>query len=101
MLPMVYMALVDDEDVPAFEKMYNRTYKKLYSIAHGILKDHQLAEDALLTVILKIPEQCIQVTHTVLCPSLKLTQGQAMRQSIVTVLHNQLDLRQHLCRLEV
>ena len=51
-LPMIYMALVDDEDVPAFEKMYNRTYKKLYAIAYYILKDHQLAEDALSEMFL-------------------------------------------------
>ncbi|MBR1833454.1 MAG: sigma-70 family RNA polymerase sigma factor [Ruminiclostridium sp.] len=54
MLPIIYIALVDDEDVPAFEKMYNRTYKKLYSIAYDILKDHQLAEDALSEMYLRI-----------------------------------------------
>lgn len=54
MLPMIYIALVDDEDVPAFEKMYNRTYKKLYAIAYDILKDHQLAEDALSEMFLRI-----------------------------------------------
>ena len=41
-LPMVYMALVDDEDLPAFDEMYERTHKKLYSIAFDILNDHQL-----------------------------------------------------------
>ena len=54
MLPMIYMALVDDEDVPAFEKLYNRTYKRLYAIAYDILKDHQLAEDALSEMFLRV-----------------------------------------------
>lgn len=54
MLPMIYIALVDDKDVPAFEKMYNRTYKKLYSIAYNILKNHQLAEDALSEMFLRV-----------------------------------------------
>lgn len=53
-LPMIYMALVDDEDVPAFEKLYNRTYKRLYAIAYDILKDHQLAEDALSEMFLRV-----------------------------------------------
>ena len=55
MLPMMYMALIDDEeDKKAFEKMYVRTYKKLYSVAYCILKDHQLAEDALSEMFLRI-----------------------------------------------
>ena len=54
MLPMIYMALVDDKDVPAFEKLYNRTYKRLYAIAYDILKDHQLAEDALSEMFLRV-----------------------------------------------
>ena len=54
MLPMIYMALVDEEDVPAFEEIYNRTYKKLYSIAFSILKDHQMTEDALSEMFLNI-----------------------------------------------
>ena len=54
MLPMVYMALVDDEDLPAFEEMYERTHKKLYSIAFDILNDHQLAEDALSDLFLRL-----------------------------------------------
>ena len=54
MLPIINIALVDDEDVPAFEKMYNRTYKKLYAIAYDILKDHQLAEDSLSEMYLRV-----------------------------------------------
>lgn len=54
LLPMIYMALVDEEDVPAFEEIYNRTYKKLYSIAFSILKDHQMTEDALSEMFLNI-----------------------------------------------
>lgn len=53
-LPMIYMALVDEDDVPSFEKMYERTYKKLYTIAFGMLNDHQLAEDALSEMYLRI-----------------------------------------------
>lgn len=53
-LPIINIALVDDEDVPAFEKMYNRTYKKLYAIAYDILKDHQLAEDSLSEMYLRV-----------------------------------------------
>ena len=46
MLPMIYMALVDDEDLPKFEDIYTEYKQQLYSIAYKILNNKQDAEDA-------------------------------------------------------
>lgn len=46
MLPMMYMALVDDEDLPKFEDIYTEYKQQLYSIAYKILNNKQDAEDA-------------------------------------------------------
>ena len=45
MLPMIYMALVDDEDIPAFEKLYNENKSKAYYCAFDILNNQALAEE--------------------------------------------------------
>ena len=56
MLPMVYMALVDDEDLPAFEEIYNKYHKSVYKVAFAILKNEQDAEDAVQETFMKIAD---------------------------------------------
>ena len=46
MLPMIYMVLVDDEDLPKFEELYKKYRQQLYAIAYSILNNEQDAEDA-------------------------------------------------------
>jgi RNA polymerase sigma-70 factor (ECF subfamily) len=46
MLPMIYMALVDDDDLPQFEEIYTQYKQQLYGIAYKILNNEQDAEDA-------------------------------------------------------
>ncbi len=45
MLPMMYMALVDDEEIPAFEKLYSECSQKAYHAAFDILHNEALAEE--------------------------------------------------------
>lgn len=46
MLPMMYMVLVDEDDLPKFEDIYTKYKQQLYSIAYKILNNEQDAEDA-------------------------------------------------------
>ena len=46
MLPIMYMSLVDDDDLPQFEKLYEKYRQQLYAIAYSILNNEQDAEDA-------------------------------------------------------
>ena len=54
MLPMIYMALVDDEDLPKFEQLYKNYRQQLYAIAYSILNNEQDAEDAVQTAYINI-----------------------------------------------
>ena len=36
MLPMIYMSIVDDEDIPAFERIYEECKDKAYMTAFDI-----------------------------------------------------------------
>ena len=55
MLPMVYMALIDDEeDKKAFDKIYYENRILLYSIAMKILGNNALAEEAVSDAFLSI-----------------------------------------------
>ena len=54
MLPMIYMSLVDDEDVPAFEELYNTYNARVFAIALDILNNNELAEEAANDVFLAI-----------------------------------------------
>ena len=39
MLPMTFMALVDEEDIPAFEELYYSYRNKMHGIALAVLND--------------------------------------------------------------
>lgn len=52
MLPMVYMVLVDDENVPEFEKLYRDYKDKAFKTAYDILKNYSLAEECVSDVYL-------------------------------------------------
>ena len=56
MLPMIYMALIDDEDVPEFEKLYENYKQLLYNLAFSILNNHHDAEDAVQETFIKIAD---------------------------------------------
>ena len=46
MLPMTFMALVDEKDIPAFEELYYSYRNKMHGIALAVLNDAHDAEDA-------------------------------------------------------
>lgn len=52
MLPMIYMSVIDDDDVPDFEEIYKKCRDKAYMTAFDILRDHTLAEDCVSEVFL-------------------------------------------------
>lgn len=54
MLPMIYMALVDEEDLPAFEILYENHKQKAYLTAFAILQNESLAEDCVSETFLSI-----------------------------------------------
>ena len=55
-LPMIYMALVDDEDIPEFEKLYEKYKQLLYNLAFSILNNHHDAEEAVQETFIKIAD---------------------------------------------
>ena len=61
MLPMIYMALVDDEDISAFEEMYNKYKQPLFHIAFSILNNKHDAEDAVQEAFIKIADSFTDV----------------------------------------
>lgn len=54
MLPMIYMAIVDDDEIPAFEIIYEECKDKAYMTAIDILADPMLAEDCVADVFMSI-----------------------------------------------
>ena len=55
MLPMVYMALIDDEkDKKAFEKLYKQYRNKAYLVAMDCLNNNALAEECVSEAFLSI-----------------------------------------------
>ena len=54
MLPIIFMDLVDESDIPAFEKLYESNKDKAYKRAYRIIKDSTLAEDCVSEVFLAI-----------------------------------------------
>lgn len=54
MLPMLYMAMIDDDRVPAFELFYNTYKSKAYHVAHDILNNESLAEECVSETFLSI-----------------------------------------------
>ena len=45
MLPIIFMELIDESDIPAFEKMYESNKAFAYSRAYKILRNSALAEE--------------------------------------------------------
>lgn len=56
MLLMIYMSLVDDEDIPAFERLYEQYKDIAFQKAVSILKDADLAEDCIADVFLSVAQ---------------------------------------------
>jgi len=54
LLPIMYMALVDDDDLPSFETLYEKHKQKAYLTAFAILKNESLAEDCVSETFLSI-----------------------------------------------
>lgn len=54
MIPMIYAALIDDDDLSDFEKLYNDNKFLAYSIAMKILSNNALAEEAVSDAFLSI-----------------------------------------------
>lgn len=54
MLPMMYMSIVDDEDIPAFERIYEECKDIAYMTAFDILADSMLVEDCVADVFMSI-----------------------------------------------
>lgn len=54
MIPMIYAALVDDNDLSDFEKLYNDNKILAYSVAMKILGNNTLAEEAVSDAFLSI-----------------------------------------------
>ena len=64
MLPMVYMALIDDEeDKKAFEKLYNEYKDSAFQKAYSILEDVDQAEDCVAEVFLSIAQNFKKVNN--------------------------------------
>ena len=54
MLPIIFLDLVDEEDLPDFEKLYNEQKMRAYKIAFSLLKNESLAEDCVSEAFLSI-----------------------------------------------
>ena len=54
MLPLVFMGLVDDSDLPAFEELYESNKETAYKMAYKILTDKTLSEDCVSDVFIEI-----------------------------------------------
>ena len=63
MLPMIYMALVDDDDLPQFEELYEKYRQQLYGVAYNILNNEQDAEDAVLLTYEKIADKFKEISQ--------------------------------------
>ncbi|MCR5143040.1 MAG: sigma-70 family RNA polymerase sigma factor [Ruminococcus sp.] len=54
MIPVIYMSLVEDEEIPAFEKLYIENKNKAYMTAFGILKNESLSEECVSETFLAV-----------------------------------------------
>lgn len=54
MIPMMYMSLVDEEELPSFENLYEKHKQKAYLTAYDILKNESLAEECVSEAFLSI-----------------------------------------------
>ena len=57
MLPLVFMGLVDDSDLPAFEELYESNKETAYKMAYKILTDKTLSEDCVSDVFIEIAKR--------------------------------------------
>jgi RNA polymerase sigma-70 factor (ECF subfamily) len=62
MLP-IYEVLVDDEDINAFEKLYNTHKNKAYLVAYDILHNESLAEECVSETFLSIAKNFKKVNN--------------------------------------
>ncbi len=63
MLPMIYMSLVDDDDLPRFEEIYTKYRQMLYGIAYRILNNEHDAEEAVITTYESIAEKFKEISQ--------------------------------------
>ena len=63
MLPMIYMSLVDDDDLPRFEEIYTKYRQILYGIAYRILNNEHDAEEAVITAYERIAEKFKEISQ--------------------------------------
>lgn len=54
MFPMIYMSLVDEQNISDFEKLYRRCRTKAYYSAYDVLKNESLAEECVSEVFLAL-----------------------------------------------
>ena len=54
MLPIMYMALIEEEDIQAFEMLYNKYKQKAYYAAFDILQNNALAEECVSDAFLAV-----------------------------------------------
>ena len=62
MLPMIYMSLVDDDDLPRFEEIYTKYRQMLYGVAYRILNNEHDAEEAVITTYERIAEKFKEIS---------------------------------------
>lgn len=63
MLPMIYMILVEKEDIPAFEKLYEEYKDIAFQKAQSILENDDLAENCVAEVFLAIARNFQKVNN--------------------------------------
>ena len=66
MLPIIFLDLVDEEDLPDFEKLYNEQKMRAYKIAFNLLKNESLAEDCVSEAFLSIAKNFKTVNNSIL-----------------------------------
>lgn len=86
MLPMIYMTLVDDKDIPAFEELYEKCKEKAYMTAYDILNDHTLTEECVSEVFLAIARNFQKVNN--------LTSYEKLRYIVISSRNRSLDIKE-------
>lgn len=63
MLPMIYMALIDDDDLPQFEELYEKYRQEAYYSAFNILHNEALAEECVSEAFLAVARNFKKVNN--------------------------------------